>query len=257
MDKVTDDKVKNLLSKYSDKRGRINCSKALGIAKALNIDPEKVGKTASRSGYKIENCELAQFGARKTGQFNQKVYDALKKYTDPNNRIKCSDALNAAKEYGIFKVRSTIKNSDIDVIYCLLGCFREKKRLRLKVKTKLWFENKDVGIVMGKGKAEILELIDKKGSIAAAARELGVSYKKIWSHIRTLENNTNKKYVIATKGRNSGGSIITDEAKEFIRKFKKLEKEIEEFADMKFMEMFYADRTFEKPKRSIKKYEKR
>jgi len=248
-----DKKIKYLLERYSNKRGRINCSKALGIAKALNIDPKYVGKVASVAGFKIENCELAQFGNRKTGQFNKKVYDSLKEYTDSKNRIKCAEALNVAEKYGIFKVRSTIKNSDIDVIYCLLGCFREKKRFRLKVQTKLWLENKEVGaVVMGKGKAEILELIDKKGSIAAAARELGVSYKKVWNHIKTLENNTNKQYVIATKGRRSGGSIITDEAKEFIRKFKKLKKEVEEFADMRFMEIFYSDRTFERAKKENK-----
>ncbi len=68
-----------------------------------------------------------------------------------------------------------------------------------------------------------------------------------------LENNTNKKYVITTKGRNIGGSSINKEARELVNKFKILKKDVEEFANMRFMEIFYEDRNFEKPIRKKKK----
>ncbi len=242
-------KIKTMLRKYADKRGRINCAKALDIAKSLDVAPSIVGNLATQLDFKIENCLLAQFGALKIGKLNNTIYKKLKQHADEKNRIRCFYAMKVAEQYSAYKVRSTIRNSELDVIYCQLGCFREKKRPRLKIKTKIWIENKDIGMVFGKGKLEILELINKKGSISAAAKDLGVSYKKVWNHIQILENNMNKQYVITSKGRRVGGSIITQDAKNFMEKFKKLQKDIEEYANTRFMELFYQDRTFERKRR--------
>ncbi len=238
--------IKAVLFQYSNNKKNISCSKALDAAAFLGVKPENIGKAASKYGLKIVNCELAQFGNKRVGKFDKDVYEELKKYADIHNQITCADALKVAEKYGIFKVRSTIKNSYMKVVYCQLGCFRQRKGLRLKVKTKLWIENKDVGMALGDGTAQILELIDKKGSIAAAADAMGLSYKKVWSQIRTLQNTMNKKYVITTKGRGSGGSVITDDAKDFVKKFRKMQREVIRYTNNKFIDIFYSDRKFEK-----------
>ncbi len=40
--------------------------------------------------------------------------------------------------------------------------------------------------MMGPGKAELLERIQRTGSIAAAGREMGMSYKRAWQLVETL-----------------------------------------------------------------------
>ncbi|MBU1567841.1 MAG: LysR family transcriptional regulator, partial [Proteobacteria bacterium] len=55
------------------------------------------------------------------------------------------------------------------------------------VKTKTWIENAEHELLFGKGKTEILELIEQEGSIAKAAEKLEMSYKKAWTHIKILQ----------------------------------------------------------------------
>ncbi len=240
--------IEKLLEKYADERGRVSCVKAMAVARRAGVEPMFVGKVASSAGFRISDCELAQFGSKDIGEFDKETYEALKVFADENGKITCRNAWVVAKKFGLKKVRSTIKNSDLDVVYCQLGCFRRKKRPRLKVKTKVWVENRGIGMVFGKGKLEVLQLIDRYGSISAVAKHLGVSYKKVWNHIQIFENNMNKKYVITSKGRNSGGSELTKEAHELIDKFKQLQNEVEEFANRRFVELFYEDRKYRKVK---------
>ncbi len=237
-------KIEGMIERLSDEEGRINCATLMGIARRLGISPERVGEVADEAGFRIKDCELGQFGDKPVDEFDEEVYRDLKNHADIKGRVTCFHAWAVAKKYGLKRVRSTIKSSDIGVIYCQLGCFREKKRPRLRVKTKLWIENKRIGMVLGKGKVEILELIDRSGSISSVAKQIGVSYKKVWDHIQVLERNMGKRFVITFRGRNSGGSVITDEAKELIEKFRRLQDDVEEYANRRFVELFYDDRKY-------------
>ena len=61
--------------------------------------------------------------------------------------------------------------------------------MTLYVKTKIWIENEDQELLFGKGKTELIELIEQEGSIAKAAEKIGMNYKKAWSHIKILQKN--------------------------------------------------------------------
>ena len=237
-------RIEDLLEKYADERGRVSCVKAMAIARKMGVEPMFVGRVASSTGFRITECELAQFGSKRVGELDKEAYEALKVLADENGKITCKNAWNLAERFGLKRIRSAIKNSELDVVYCQLGCFRRKKRPRLKIKTKVWIENKGIGMVFGKGKLEILKLIDRYGSISAVAKHLGVSYKKVWNHIQILENNMNRKYVITSKGRGSGGSELTQEAYDLINRFEQLSKEVEEYANRRFVELFYEDRKY-------------
>ena len=41
-------------------------------------------------------------------------------------------------------------------------------------------------IAIGPGKAELLRLIEEMGSISAAAREMGMSYRRAWTLVETM-----------------------------------------------------------------------
>lgn len=61
------------------------------------------------------------------------------------------------------------------------------------------------GISLGPGKADLLQGIAETGSIAAAGRRLGMSYKRAWSLVETLNGMFQEPLVAATKGGASGG----------------------------------------------------
>ena len=60
-------------------------------------------------------------------------------------------------------------------------------------------------IAVGPGKADLLEGIRETGSIAAAGRRMGMSYKQAWLLIDTMNRCFTKPLVEAAKGGKSGG----------------------------------------------------
>lgn len=61
------------------------------------------------------------------------------------------------------------------------------------------------GELIGPGKAELLERIDACGSIAAAGRAMGMSYKRAWQLIGTLNAMFAEPLVDSTRGGPGGG----------------------------------------------------
>ena len=66
-------------------------------------------------------------------------------------------------------------------------------------------------IAMGPGKADLLEAIQQKGSISAAALSMDMSYKRAWDLVNTM-NKCFKQAVVATSvgGGKGGGAQVTD-----------------------------------------------
>lgn len=112
----------------------------------------------------------------------------------------------------------------------------------LQVRTKTWIENDRQELLFGKGKTEILELIEQEGSIAKAAAKIGMSYKKAWTHIKILQENIADELVVSQKGGGgSGGTTLTPKARDLVAKYRRLQEEIEAFADKRFQELFHGD----------------
>jgi molybdate transport system regulatory protein len=75
----------------------------------------------------------------------------------------------------------------------------------------------------GTGRAELLELILETGSIATAARKMGMSYKKAWDMVEKMNERGQKPYVITHKGGSRGGGTeVTDTGKNVLASYKKL-----------------------------------
>ena len=68
----------------------------------------------------------------------------------------------------------------------------------------------DEGMI-GPGKAELLERIDRCGSIAAAGREMNMSYKRAWMLIETLNAMFREPVVESTRGGPGGGGAMLTE----------------------------------------------
>lgn len=63
----------------------------------------------------------------------------------------------------------------------------------------------DAGTMLGPGKADLLQGIQETGSISAAGRRMGMSYKRAWTLIDTLNHSFREPLVISAAGGKSGG----------------------------------------------------
>lgn len=236
--------LKTMIKEHLNDEGKLDCKDAYKISAKLKMPIEEVGKMAKNMDIRISGCELGQFGVLKgTGEYSLEAENRLKPFLDSQNRVTCKEARGQAGGIGLKAIRGTLKEKNIDVTYCGLGCFTEKKRSRLYLKTKTWIENADGELLFGKGKTEVLELIEQEGSIAKAAEKLGMNYKKAWTHVKILQRNLDDVLVESQKGGgDTGGSTLTPKAREFIISYRQLQKDIEEYANQRFKELFLKPR---------------
>lgn len=77
---------------------------------------------------------------------------------------------------------------------------------------------------MGPGKAELLEGIAETGSIAAAGRRMGMSYRRAWMLVEAMNAMFAHPLVDAAKGgAGGGGAVLTEEGRRMVAAYRKLE----------------------------------
>ena len=78
---------------------------------------------------------------------------------------------------------------------------------------------------IGPGKADLLEAIEKRGSISAAAREMGMSYKRAWDLVDAMNRYFREPLVsTATGGSHGGGALVTEFGHEVLRLYREIEQ---------------------------------
>ncbi len=79
-------------------------------------------------------------------------------------------------------------------------------------------------IAIGPGKAELLEAIRDTGSISAAGRLLGMSYRRAWMLIDTMNSCFKSPVVRTSKGGSSGGTArLTEAGENVLRLYRQIE----------------------------------
>jgi molybdate transport system regulatory protein len=104
---------------------------------------------------------------------------------------------------------------------------RPKAVLKLKAQVML-----DGAIAIGPGKADLLEAVARTGSIAAAGRALGLSYRRTRDMIDTLNACWRVPLVETAKGgRAGGGTTLTPAGREVLKSYRALQVAIGQAAD--------------------------
>jgi molybdate transport system regulatory protein len=81
---------------------------------------------------------------------------------------------------------------------------------------------------LGPGKVELLEAIARTGSISAAARSMGMSYRRAWLLVDTVNRCFKDDLVItSTGGRGGGGAVVTPLGEEVLQRYRAMEKKAE------------------------------
>lgn len=78
---------------------------------------------------------------------------------------------------------------------------------------------------LGPGKARLIELVDEHGSISAASRAMGISYRRAWLLIEGLRR-TFRKPVVAARhgGRRGGGAGLTPFGRALVARYRDIER---------------------------------
>ena len=80
---------------------------------------------------------------------------------------------------------------------------------------------------MGPGKADLLEAIDREGSIAAAGRAMGMSYRRTWLLVDSMNRCWDTRLVTAQAGGGSRrGARLTDTGRAVLAAYRDLEARI-------------------------------
>jgi len=79
-------------------------------------------------------------------------------------------------------------------------------------------------VAIGPGRADLLEAIGRTGSISAAARSLGMSYRRAWLLVDAV-NRCFRRPLVArvTGGRGGGGARLTAHGAEVLRLYRSIE----------------------------------
>lgn len=87
-------------------------------------------------------------------------------------------------------------------------------------------------IAMGPGKAELLEAIAGTGSITASARRLGMSYRRAWLLVDTM-NRCFREPVVASAagGAGGGGARVTPYGRRVLASFRAMQARIDRALD--------------------------
>ncbi len=77
---------------------------------------------------------------------------------------------------------------------------------------------------IGEGRIRLLQMVDRLGSISAAAKAVGLSYKGAWDAVQALNNLSARPLIITQAGGKSGGvATVTDEGRALIEVYAAIE----------------------------------
>ncbi len=118
-------------------------------------------------------------------------------------------------------------------------CLRRYNGLGLmKVKFKIWMEQ-DNSVAFAEGRRMLLEAVDRLGSLNAAAKELGMSYRAAWGKIKATENALGLKLLdVTTGGKGGGGAKLTHDARELVSSYNNYVNKMSLIVEKEFKLMF-------------------
>ncbi|GEA14540.1 MAG: molybdate transport system regulatory protein [Moorella sp. (in: firmicutes)] len=107
----------------------------------------------------------------------------------------------------------------------------------MRVRYKFWLE--DGEHIFGEGLFELLQEIDRRGSINQAARSLNMSYRQAWGQVKKAEGRLGER-LLSTRvgGETGGGAELTPAGRWFLQRYKQFRRDAGEAIEAAFQRHF-------------------
>ena len=116
-----------------------------------------------------------------------------------------------------------------------------KSDLKSVVKCRVWVEDGEGATIFEISRMNILDAVQTHGSILAASKFMGMSYRAVWGKIKTTEEKLGFSLVVRKNGgARGGGSELTPRGKALVEQFRQLQEKTEEAAFANFQDYFLA-----------------
>jgi molybdate transport system regulatory protein len=94
---------------------------------------------------------------------------------------------------------------------------------------RVWVDG-PLGTFVGYGRVVLMERIRQHGSITRAAKSMGMSYRRAWVLIDSMNRQARRPFVqTATGGRGGGGTRLTEDGERAVESFWRFYEEFQEF----------------------------
>ncbi len=108
----------------------------------------------------------------------------------------------------------------------------------LRVRSKIWLEI-DGQSFLGEGRYRMLAAVQRHGSISAAARDLGLSYRKVWARLQAMEKASPFPLMERRVGGKDGGAThLTAGILGLMKHYEEMREKVNAEADRCFLECF-------------------
>jgi molybdate transport system regulatory protein len=95
---------------------------------------------------------------------------------------------------------------------------------RITVRVRIYFGET---LAIGPGRIELLEGVQRTGSLSQAARDMGMSYRRAWLLMQSLNESLSSPASFATRGgRRGGGATVTSTGRALIQTYRRTEAKV-------------------------------
>ena len=116
--------------------------------------------------------------------------------------------------------------------------FAQSRGTALSPRCKIWFEQ-DSKVVLSDWRIQLLERIEETGSLAKAAKRLDVPYRTAWYKLKEMEERLGIKLLLTQSGgTEGGGSQLTIEGRQIIRRFRRVTEGLSRLVERRFQDEF-------------------
>jgi molybdate transport system regulatory protein len=99
---------------------------------------------------------------------------------------------------------------------------------RLRTRFKLWLSSREAEGAFGDGKWRLLKSVDAEGSLAAASKSLGISYRKAWGDLKKAQETLGVVLVEKQRGGTTGGrTTLTEQGEKWLKAYTRFRSDIE------------------------------
>ena len=103
----------------------------------------------------------------------------------------------------------------------------------LRINGRIWLETTSGNVTerfMGIGRLELLQHIQRTGSINQAAKAMRMSYKRAWELVRSMNTLADAPLVATqTGGGKGGGAVVTSEGEKHLAHYRALHERFQQF----------------------------